>query len=420
MKMSQEISKTHKEVLNNYRELFQYPEDFIDDFLAEYEKDQDYIDFVDGLTDDLDKKEEFLKNQRDMVKDEFFELIEVFEELGVQFEVYRQLKVEYEDFIKELEKGKFKDHKGIGIYWSLNKENAETVWEDKYKGDLYIIITALIYKSDVDWWKTLLQRTHPNYEEEDEIRLKEGITIKIIEIDKNWGEEIIPYAKEIITMIQPPNQNPLKNKIILKSGTYKINTLKPKKHNCFIIDKVYRGGELIITEYIGDHIGANTRDTGMLGTGLYVYATKPSYKGEDYKEINTRDLCFYKTSCDRCVINTSNLLNQSINYIDDVFLHNGISNFNHQTSKTIHKAIKEWNEYESFQKAFLRMTPNSIEKIIIQIFNSIKEKGADNTIQPLTLYLTEKGFDGLIPNDNIASSNRWGSIIFPHILNNQT
>lgn len=37
-------------------------------------------------------------------------------------------------------------------------------------------------------------------------------------------------------------------------------------------------------------------------------------------------------------------------------------------------------------------------------------------MQPLTLFLQKKGFDGLIPHKPLANQNRWGTILFPKVF----
>jgi len=83
-------------------------------------------------------------------------------------------------FMASLKKGKYlEDYKGIGKYFSWNEEASECHWG---KGSKYVTVKALIPKASIDIKRTAWANMDIATGEEDEITLKDGAKVTIVEI----------------------------------------------------------------------------------------------------------------------------------------------------------------------------------------------------------------------------------------------
>lgn len=203
------------------------------DNLLDFDTDENFELFWIAWQDDQDPAhledyiEEFgetiLKNK---LRSQYKEKIEFFYyEFDNPFEIYREMCVYLQDFLKELKdyklrkdktfdkifgeiKAKEQQYKGIGVYWSWDEEKAEAHWCDE--GDNVIVVVADVDTKNVNWAITILKNLHWVLgEEEAEIYLDEGTEVFIKEIRVNWDSEnkrwkqVIPIEYESITIVNP-------------------------------------------------------------------------------------------------------------------------------------------------------------------------------------------------------------------------
>lgn len=67
-----------------------------------------------------------------------------------------------------------------GIFWSWDEDAAEAHWGQTGNFFVQWTLEAVVKTSDIDWPATLYQNAHPSFEEEKEIRLKEGTPVKLL------------------------------------------------------------------------------------------------------------------------------------------------------------------------------------------------------------------------------------------------
>ena len=169
--------------------------DFIDSLginEAEYEKMSKKKDFL-AL-----KAEEWLDDRWDRFENEWYDKAEVQEGMLVG---YRCIALnDVRKFMSSLKKGKYLEgYKGIGKYFSWNEEASECHWG---QGSKYITVKALIPKASIDLKRTAWANMDIATGEEDEITLKEGAKVTVIEImhdGKNLlgNIESLPAAADI-------------------------------------------------------------------------------------------------------------------------------------------------------------------------------------------------------------------------------
>lgn len=126
-------------------------------------------------------------------KEKLDTIVKQLNELPNQFRIYRKIYIyddEYDTFFK----------RPIGIYWSLHKEKAdaygnfEGIFGDD--GDIGIIMEALVEKESINWEKTIELRMNYNEEfDEDEIRLKNGVKIKLLNFFDEEGNNPVKMNK---------------------------------------------------------------------------------------------------------------------------------------------------------------------------------------------------------------------------------
>lgn len=71
-----------------------------------------------------------------------------------------------------------------GIYWTWDESAAEAHWGYGKNGDTEYVLKALVNAQDINWPTTLAMNASPAYEEEKEIRIKDGV-----EIDYSWEKK---------------------------------------------------------------------------------------------------------------------------------------------------------------------------------------------------------------------------------------
>ena len=72
-----------------------------------------------------------------------------------------------------------KDLKSVGIYWSFNKESAESHWGGHNKNHIEIILVGKLTSDIIDYRGTMAARLVDMGEQEDEVRLLKGNKIYI-------------------------------------------------------------------------------------------------------------------------------------------------------------------------------------------------------------------------------------------------
>jgi hypothetical protein len=66
------------------------------------------------------------------------------------------------------------------VHWSWDKNTAEAHWGSYSKGHKKWLMHAKVSVKDIDWPATLAANSHPSYEDEREITLREDVPVKLI------------------------------------------------------------------------------------------------------------------------------------------------------------------------------------------------------------------------------------------------
>lgn len=72
-----------------------------------------------------------------------------------------------------------------GIYWSYNEHAAEAHW-GSFGGDVAWVMQTTVPVGAIDWLPTLVQASQPDYQDEDEVRIKDGYPVVI---EKYWRKK---------------------------------------------------------------------------------------------------------------------------------------------------------------------------------------------------------------------------------------
>lgn len=111
-----------------------------------------------------------------------------------KLKIYRKITLEsVPKFLYYLNKGKpIRGYKGIGVFWSWDKNQAEAHWgHGKYSKKL-ILIEGLVSLNDINYKATALKNLNPSLgEEEAEIEVKENAAITIVKVhSKEHNQDI--------------------------------------------------------------------------------------------------------------------------------------------------------------------------------------------------------------------------------------
>jgi len=111
-----------------------------------------------------------------------------------KLKIYRKITLEsVPKFLYYLNKGKpIKGYKGIGVFWSWDKDQAEAHWgHGKYSKKL-ILIEGLVGINDINYEATARKNLNPSLgEEEAEIEVKENAAITIVKVhSKDHNQDV--------------------------------------------------------------------------------------------------------------------------------------------------------------------------------------------------------------------------------------
>ena len=180
---------TSPKALEDFRDI----RDFDPDLVQEY-----CYEFI-GDMPDPQAKDEDVSELDWTLRSEIKEFIAQFTAYPDPFPIYRIVTVDNPDaYIKALRQGDpgqwedFADHlkpiKGLGIYWTWDKDVAQDYNEPSKEAD--ILFTAMVAKSSVDWEQTILKNASSLGDEEREITLFRGVPVHLVWVEnKNTGKK---------------------------------------------------------------------------------------------------------------------------------------------------------------------------------------------------------------------------------------
>jgi len=131
-------------------------------------------------------------------------------------------------FLRDLKEGNLGEYKGVGIYWTWERE-----WAYSYSNtldEISVVLKAIISKKEINWEETIKQNTlNDSYREkkEKEITLKEGSRVEIVDIFLE-GESVLKAGKTIhsIAYISSQKETTL---VTLEGGRLFSRTFKIEK-----------------------------------------------------------------------------------------------------------------------------------------------------------------------------------------------
>jgi len=171
--------------------------DFLDDeFVIEncirsYEIDNNNnnrFDISEINSDEYLENEDFIEYAKYLIESKFFEVYNMLEDLieNDRIKIWRSITVN-KSWLSQLPTSK----RPLGIYWSWDKNAAEPYWgyNDK-EFSIPMTLQSSVNINDIDWVPTFKGNMHPNYEEEKEITIKKGASLKIEAIIDEHGKEL--------------------------------------------------------------------------------------------------------------------------------------------------------------------------------------------------------------------------------------
>lgn len=132
--------------------------------------------------------------------DVFYNIKKTAEFKGDKLVVYRNMMVpNIEEFLYFLSNEMFiGDFKGLGIYWSWDKDAAESHWG--YGKGVEIQLKALVNINDIDYDLTIVANVHPSYTEEREINIKPNSKVEILGVETQ--DDFIDLPAEVESPIE--------------------------------------------------------------------------------------------------------------------------------------------------------------------------------------------------------------------------
>ena len=144
-----------------------------------FDNNMEYPADYDEFMEDKNNEEDFKKWLEYEMKFRFEEKQDEFDRLfsqgGGKITLYRAMKVT-KSWVKSLTKPNAK----LGIYWSYEEDAAEPHWGYGGKTSEDVLLQTSVTKDQVDWEGTYYANLSPSTgEEEKEMRLKEGVKIRL-------------------------------------------------------------------------------------------------------------------------------------------------------------------------------------------------------------------------------------------------
>lgn len=175
-----------------------------DSFVAEWVRNSDSLDDMFGLeveefTDEKELEQKLQAVAREWLDRRFREFEDEWDEKTEEEQGklvgYRCIGLDNIDaFVKALKNGKYlKGYSGVGRWFSWNKDAAECHWG---KGSKYITLKALIPYTSIDVKRTLWANMSISTGEEDEITLKDGSKIYVVEV-LTENEDVLDAIKPL-------------------------------------------------------------------------------------------------------------------------------------------------------------------------------------------------------------------------------
>ena len=147
-----------------------------------------YVEIANMTTDGFDELGRFdqarkvLEHATEDCDSKYYEAKSRFESFSFPLDLYRE--VTLAGGIESLKTD------GIGIYWTWDENAAEAHCGHYSKGEKQYTLRCEVKASDVDWYDTLFLNMDPSTGEEKEIRLKEGVRVKVTgwkeSSDREW------------------------------------------------------------------------------------------------------------------------------------------------------------------------------------------------------------------------------------------
>lgn len=157
---------------------------------------QQQYDMEDVDEDEITSSEEYFNFIKDELENHLYTAMDnIYDKIDYhsdKIRLYRAMTVD-DNWLNHLKK----EGKRLGIFWSYESSGAETHWGDNSKNNTAIIEIEIDEKY-VNWVETLQLNSHPNYHEEQEIRLFKNTPIKIERIIINDEEVDISEIQDKI------------------------------------------------------------------------------------------------------------------------------------------------------------------------------------------------------------------------------
>ena len=78
--------------------------------------------------------------------------------------------------------------RGLGVYWSWDEHAAEAHWGNFSEGQVKYLLQGSVSYNEVNWVSTITKNAHSQSEDEKEVELKEGSTIRLLGVYRYDGD----------------------------------------------------------------------------------------------------------------------------------------------------------------------------------------------------------------------------------------
>ena len=164
-------------------------------------KTEDDFDDDDGLGDFPTEGDEWDEALKGYIKERFADFEGAFDhtakEEGSSLHVTRCISVgDAEKFVGLLKQNRYmKSYKGVGIFWSWDKDKADCHWGT---GKDHILLHGLVDARHINTKNTVMKNLQPSLgEEEAEIEVEEGSPIKVLIVEDSKGKPIWKGRSEV-------------------------------------------------------------------------------------------------------------------------------------------------------------------------------------------------------------------------------
>jgi len=121
--------------------------------------------------------------------------------------LWRHITIPGDDPVEVLRQ-RFADGKGLGIYWTHNRDQAHSYDRDHSKGGRGYLLEAVADVAGIDWKQTLASYAHPDWVGEDEITMRDDAEVTLVSLmaREGWLLRLSDSVEEAVPLLDLEGQ----------------------------------------------------------------------------------------------------------------------------------------------------------------------------------------------------------------------